>query len=267
MVATATEEAITASLPAGFKNLFYEGSRLRKLMNTQTNNLGGTVEEYGDNVLTEQNVIENMAQRVLTSYLTPERTMELPGLALCLNDGLLSQWAAHYKNDNDTPSGTIKDPARANVDDITFSPINPEVFYQINDDTTLPSNWITTGHTAGDTLEVVGDEGHDATNNTNGNALQLAPDEQVFFTGDFVDLSEGKSIVSKTQLSDVDGEDYGPVDAVLQTRLSGAHILTTQGTYATDSVDIDAKVYEDGDTELVPVGFYLGPGRKNPVLA
>jgi len=42
--------------------------------------------------------------------------------------------------------------------------------------------------------------------------------------------------------------------------------MTTQGSYATDSVQVDAKVYDDGDAELRPVGFYLGPGRNAPDL-
>jgi len=266
MAATAFEEALAESLPDGFANTFIEGSRLRRLRGQSTSNLNNTVEEYNNYKLTEADVIGNMAQRMLTSFLTPERTIEFPGLALSINEGLLEQWAAQYKRDNDTPSGTITDPTRAEVDDIVMAPITPETFVQITGDNTLSPNFVETGLTAGDRLDLIGDAGHDGTQNSADAALSLAPDEQVFLTGDFVDLTQGQSIITATEYPNIDGNDFGPVNVMFQSRLSGAHIMTTQGTYATDEVDLDAKVYDDGDAEVRPIGFYLGPGRKAPDL-
>jgi len=266
MTKTTLEEVYEATLPSGFRSTFLEADRLRRLNNANTSLLGDIVEDYGSNQLTENDIIANHAERVLTSFLTPERTIEFPGLALCLSDenNLLEKWAARYKSDNDTPSGTIKDPARAGTDDIVFSFATPEVWEQVSG--TAQSDYKQTGLTAGSTLNLVGNAGMDEAANTDGSSLSLDPDEYLFFTGDFLDLSEGKSVVTATQLTDVDGKSFGPIDSVLSGRLSGAHIMTTQGTYATASVDIDAKVYEAGDAEIVPLAFYLGPGTKNPAL-
>jgi len=265
MTATAFEEAIVESLPDGFANTFIEGSRLRRLKSNPTDNLNNTVEEYQNFTLTEVDVINSMAQKILTSLVTPERTIELPGLALAVQENLLAQWSAGYKQDNDTPSGTIKDPERAQVDDIVLSPLTPEVYKQITGDNTLSPNFISSGLTAGDRLNVVGDGGHDDSAST-GSPLSLDLNEQVFLTGDFVDLSQGQSVVTATEYPDVDGASFGPSNAIAQTRHSGLHVMTTQGSYATDSVQVDAKVYADGDAELRPVGFYLGPGRNAPNL-
>jgi len=266
MTATALEEALAESLPDGFVNTFLEGSRLRRLRGQSTSNLNNTVEEYDSFTLTESDVISNMAQRELTSFLTPERTIEFPGLALAIQEGLLTAWAARYKEDNDTPSGTITDPARAGVDDIVMSPLTPEVFQKITGDDTLPSNYLSTGLTAGDRLDLIGDAGHDTAGNSADASLALDPSEQIFLTGDFVDLTQGQSVVTATEYPNIDGNDFGPMNVMFQSRLSGAHIMTTQGTYATDEVDLDAKVYADGDAEIRPIGFYLGPGRNTPEL-
>jgi len=265
MTATAYEEALVESLPDGFTNTFIEGSRLRRLQNNSTDNLNNTVEEYQNFTLTEADVINTLAQKVLTGFVSPERTIELPGLALAVQEDLLAKWSAGYKMDNDTPSGTIKDPERAEVDDIILSPLTPEIFKEITGDNTLSPNYISENLTAGNTLNVVGNGGHDNSANS-GDPLSLDLNEQVFFTGDFVDLSQGQSVITATQYPDVDGADFGPSNAIAQTRHSGFHVMTTQGSYATDSVQVDAKIYEDGDAELRPVGFYLGPGRNAPNL-
>jgi hypothetical protein len=266
MTQTAFEQALTESLPDGFVNTFIEASRLRRLRSQSTSNLNNTVAEYDSFTLTESDVIENTAQRMLTSFLTPERTIEFAGFALSLYAGLLTKWAARYKEDNDTPSGTVTNPERAEVDDIVFTPITPEVFVQITDDDTLSPNYVASGLTAGDRLDVIGDMGHDTSQNSADAALSLAPDEQIFLTGDFVDLTQGQSVVTATEYPNIDGNDFGPTNVMFQSRLSGAHIMTTQGTYCTDEVDLDAKVYDDGDAEVRPIGFYLGPGRKAPEL-
>lgn len=273
MVGTETEDVFLNTLPEGFRTTFLDSDRLRRLTNQDVSTLNDTVEDYGDYVVTEREIITNLADRVNTSFLTPERTIELPGLQLALDPdvmpgtgSLLEQFVALYKADNDTPSGTVKDPARATVDDIVFSWASPEVYNQINDNGGSVSNFVNTGLTAGDELQVVGQGGVDTGVNTDGNSLNLDPDEYLFFTGDYIDLSDGKSIVTATELVDVDGEDYGPQNFLFQNRLSGAHIATSMGFYATDTVDLDAKVYDDGDSELVPVAFYVADGGKAPAL-
>lgn len=266
MSKTTLEEAIAASLPDGFKTTFKDSDKLRKLQGEQVNNLGQTVEDYDNFKLTEQDIIENEAQKILTSYLLPERTLELPGLALSLEQNLLKKFAARYKRDNDTPSGTIKDVSRAGTDDIVFTFATPEVYNEVNDNAGSVSNFQMPGQSAGTTLELIGQGGVDEGVNTNGNSLSLDNDEYLFFSGDFIDLSDGQMVVTKTQWTDVDGEDYSYDDAIFQSRLSGSHVVTTTGTYATATVDLDAKVYEDGDPEVVPVAFYMGPGTKAPSL-
>lgn len=266
MVQTDLEAALAESLPAGFGSTFIESSRLRRLSGVDTGNLGNTVAEYNDFKLTESDVILSEAQKILTSFTTPERTIELPGLALALQANLVASWAAEYKRDNDTPSGTITNPARAEVDDIVFAPLSPEVFKEITGDDTLSPNFKSTGLVAGDKLPVIGDKGHDTAQNTAGNPLSLDPEEQIFLTGDVIDLSQGQSVITAGEYPEIDGRDFGRTDVIAQSRLSGAHILTMQGTFATDSVEKHVKVYDDGDAELVPVGFYLGPGRNRPDL-
>lgn len=274
MVGTETEDVILNTLPDGFKTTFLDTDRLRRLAEQDPSQaLGETVEDYKSFTLTERDIIRNLADRVNTSFLTVERTIELPGLQLALDPdpvpgkgSLLEQWVALYKQDSDTPTGTIKDPARASTDDIVLSFATPEVYNEVNDNGGSVSNFVNTGLSGGSELQVVGQGGIDTSVNTDGNTLNLDSDEYFFFTGDFIDLSDGKSVVTATELSDVDGEDYGPQNAIFQNRLSGAHLLTTQGFYATDTFDIDAKVYEDGDAELVPVGFYIADGRKAPAL-
>lgn len=273
----AGESSFRENLPSGFQTTFLEPDRLRRLSRANpAETLGETVDEYSvagtSSTLTEEDIIASTADRVLTQFLTPERTLEFPGLALALESqgnapSLLEQFAAKYKEDNDTPSGTIKDLARANTDDILFTFATPEVYSEIaNGDLSGPDTYEQSGLTGGNALDLVGDVGIDQGANANGASLSLDDDEYLFFTGDFVDLSEGKSVVTATQLADVDGEDFGPVNGVFSQRASGAHILTTQGTYATASVDIDAKVYTDGDAEIVPIAFYMAPGRKAPGL-
>lgn len=266
MVKTETEDAIASANPSGWKHTFYEDDRLRRLERADLSLLGDTVDEYGGKTVTENDVIRYAAERVLTSFLTPEKTIEFPGLGLAVNGemNLLEAFAALYKADNDTPSGTIKDPVRAGTDDIVFTFATPEVYNEIAG--TSKSDYLQGTVAGGDTVELVGDQGIDAGSSANGSALQLDADEYMFFTGDFIDLADGKGVVTATQIVDVDGRDFGPVDATFSARLSGAHILTTQGTYATTTIDIDAKAYAAGDPEVVPIAFYMGPGSKAPSL-
>lgn len=269
MARTESELGAVEALPSGFESTFYEADRLRRLNQvTPSEVLADTVDEFSvsgtQSTLTESNVIDAVVEGWLTQFITPERTIEFPGLGLSREDDLIKKFAAKYKQDNDTPSGTIKDVARAGTDDILFTFATPEVYEEISG--TSQTDFLQTGLTGGDRLDLVGDAGVDEGSNAADASLQLDPDEYLFFTGDFIDLSEGKSVITATELADVDGEDFGPVNALFSSRLSGAHILTTQGTYATATVDIDAKVYDDGDAEVVPLAFYMAPGSKAPEL-
>jgi hypothetical protein len=116
-------------------------------------------------------------------------------------------------------------------------------------------------------VDLVGDSGIDVSANSNDATLTLDSDEYLFFTGDYIDVSDGKSVVTATQFTDVDGKEFGPVNSYFSQRLSGAHLMVTQGTYATSTVDLDLKSAYAGDAEVVPVCFYMGPGTKAPDLA
>ena len=271
MPGTATEDVYLNELPDGFKTTFLDSSRLRELADTNTENLDNVVEDYLDFDLTERQLIRQHADKLNTAFTLPERTIELPGLTLAMDPGvmpgdssLLELFAAKYKRDNSTPSGTIKTPARAKTEDIVFTMVTPEVFNQVNDNGGSTANYIRDGLDDGDRLEVVGEGGIDGSTNTYDNSLSLDDDEYLFFTGDYIDLSSGKSVISKFEYHDVDGKDYGHINTLHRGRLSGLHLLLAQGTYVTSTVDIDAKVYDDGDAELVPVAFYMAPGDKTP---
>jgi hypothetical protein len=278
MVGTEAEDVYLTNLPDGFRTTFKEGERLRRILDYGStdiqNDLQGVVEDYNGNQLTEQQLIRSIADQINTSFLLPERTIELPGLQLALDPdlfgdsggSLLARFAALYKDDANTPTGEINDAARAQTDDLVFTFATPEVYNQINDNAGSSPNFIQSGLTGGDTLNVIGQGGVDTGVNTTGNSLTLDDDEMLFFTGDFIDVSDGKSVVTATSVPEVDSEDFGRTEALFNNRLSGAHLATTQGFYATDTVDVDAKVYEDGDAELIPVAFYLADGSKAPDL-
>lgn len=275
MVGTETEDVFVNALPDGFKTTFKDSDRLRRLLSKANSNasLDGVVEDYNNFSLTERDIIIQQADRVNTAFLLPERTIELPGLQLALDDtlfkggkSLLELFALLYRDDANTPTGTITDAARATTDDLVFTLATPEVFNQINSNGGTVENFRQTALTAGNTLEVVGQGGIDTSVNTAGNSLTLADDEMLFFTGDYIDLSDGKSVITKIELPDVDGEDFGPTEFLLRNRLSGAHLGVAQGFYATDTVDVDAKIYDDGDAELFPVAFYMADGSKAPSL-
>jgi hypothetical protein len=257
-----TESRLAGALPDGFKTTLYDTDRLRQLENAPMDNLGDTVDDYGGATLTERQIIESEIQRVLTSFQTPDRTLELPGLGLEFDHVL--NFASYYKDDADTPSGTIKDGRRAGPDDIVFTFASPEVYEEVSG--TAQDTFYQTGLTGGTALDIVGDAGADEASNSSGASMNLDDDEMMYFTGDFIDLSGGKSAVTKIQWSDIDGEDFGPDDGILSTRLSGTHLFTGQGAWVKSTTDLDAKVYTDGDAEIVPVAFYMAPGTKAPSL-
>lgn len=256
------EKAIAGELPGGFDTTLLESDRLRQLQNADTSILSDVVEDYGNHQLTERDVIRTEIQKVVNAFQTPEGTLELPGTALEFSH--LQSFAAYYKADNDTPSGTIKDLQRANTDDIVFTFASPEVYEEISGN--AQDTFAIEGINGGNQVDVVGDSGLNETNPGAGTSLSLDDDEMLYFTGDYIDLSGGQSVLSKIQWADVDGEDYGPDDGVLATRLSSTHIFTAQGAWLKSTADLDAKAYDDGRAELVPVAFYMAPGTKAPTL-
>jgi len=262
MASLEIEAALAEALPDGFETTLIEEDRLRQLGNADVSILSDVVDDYGNYTLNEEQIITAEIERTLTAFQTDDRTLEFPGTAIEFDHIL--QFAAYYKDDNDTPSGTIKDPRRAGPDDIVFSFANPEVYEEITG--TGQDTFNISGANGGSRVEVVGDAGLNEAGNANDSSITLDDDEMLFFTGDYVDLSGGQSIISKLQWMDVDGEDYGPHDAILQNRLSDAHIFTSQGAWVKSTADLDAKAYAAGNAELVPIAFYMGPGNKAPSL-
>jgi hypothetical protein len=257
-----TEGRVRGALPDGFKMTLYDTDRLRQLANADLSNLTDVVDDYGNSELMERHIIRNEIQRVMTSYVTPERTLELPATGLEFEH--LQRFAAYYKQDADTPSGTIKDERRAGPDDIVFTFASPEVYEEISG--TSQDTFEQTGLSAGNTLDLVGDAGVDEAANSSDATLSLDDDEMLYFTGDFIDLGEGQSEVTKIEWADIDGESYGPDSGLFSARLSGAHLFAGQGAWVKSTADLDAKVYAGGDAEIVPVAFYMGPGTKAPSL-
>jgi hypothetical protein len=258
-----TESRLRGNLPPGFKTTLYDSDRLRQLENADLSTLNDVVDDYGSYELTEDDIIKAEIQRVLTAFQTPERTMEFPGTGMEVMNDHIRSFAARYKANQDTPSGTIKDARRANPDDIVFTFATPEVYDQISGSS--QDNFDVTGQSVG-TLELVDTDGLPDGGQSADTSLDLDDNEMLYYTGDFIDLSSGQSIFTAIQYVDIDGEDYGPDNGLFSTRLSGNHIFTGQGAWVKQTVDIDAKVIADGDAEIIPVAFYMGPGTNAPSL-
>lgn len=257
------ESRLRGALPDGFQTTLQGSERLRELSNADLDTLNATVEDYNSSQLTEADIIAKEVQRVLTAYSTPERTMEFPGTGLEMANDHIEQFAAAYKANQDTPSGTIKSPLRANPDDIVFTFAYPEVYEEISG--TNQDNFLVEGEPVG-TLEVVDTDGLPDGGQSASTTLSLDDNEQLFFTGDFIDLESGRSIVSSLRWVDIDGEDYGRDGHLLSTRMGGNHILTGQGAWVKQTCDLDMKTYQSGDAEIVPIAFYMAPGSKVPSL-
>lgn len=258
------ESRLRGALPSGFKTTLQDSERLRQLGNADLNLTSNVIEDYEDFTLTERDIIVSEVQRTLSSFVTPERTMEFPGTGIEMANDHILQFAAAYKENQDTPSGSIKSPRRANPDDIVFTFAYPEVYEEISGD--AQDNYLIEGASVGE-LEVIGDNGlDDGTSNNSDSSLSLDDNEQLFFTGDFIDLESGRSIVTSLQWVDIDGEDYGRDGNLFSTRLSGNHVMTGQGAWVKQTCDLDMKVYQDGDAEIVPIAFYMGPGGNLPSL-
>lgn len=257
-----SEARFRGAMPDGFKTTLTDSNRLRQLSNADLNAITEVVADYGDNDLTERDLIRAEIQRVMSSFVTPERTLELPGTGMEFER--LQRFAAYYKRDNETPSGTVKNLRRATVDDIVFMFATPEVYDQISG--TAQDNFISTGLTGGNTLEVIDQDGTVDGGQTAGTSLDLDDNEMMYFTGDFIDLSDGKSVITKFAYPDIDGEDYEANSHLFANRLSGTHTVLSQGAWVKQTIDIDAKIYDDGDAEVVPVAFYMAPGSNVPNL-
>jgi hypothetical protein len=249
-------------MPDGFKTTLTDSNRLRQLANADLNAITEVVADYGDNDLTERDLIRAEIQGVMSSFVTPERTLELPGTGMEFER--LQRFAAYYKRDNETPSGTVKNLRRGTVDDIVFTFASPEVYEEITG--TAQDNFIATGLTGGNTLELIDQDGTVDGGQTAGTTLDLDDNEMLYFTGDFIDLSDGKSVITKFHYADIDGEDHEPNNHLFANRLSGTHTTLSQGAWVKQTVDIDAKIYEGGDAEVVPVAFYMAPGSNVPSL-
>jgi hypothetical protein len=259
---TLAESRFRGALPTGFKSTLVESDRLRQLGGVDAASLDNVVEDYGSNTLTERDIVRTEVQKVMTAFQTPERTLELP--ATGIEFARLQQFVAYHKQDNDFPSGTVKDEKRANTDDLVFSFAHPEVYEEITGN--AQDTFQVEGLTSGSTVDLVGDSGLASTDPGTGNSITLDDDEALYFTGDYIDLSGGQSSISKIQWTDIDGESYGPDTGLFSSRLSSTHLFSGQGAWVKSTADLDAKVYEDGRAEIVPVAFYLAPGTKAPNL-
>jgi len=266
---TLADAMVREVMPDGWQTTITDGDRVRQLSDQDTGNLDQTVDDYRGNTLTERNIVDFEVQRVLNAFLTPDRTMELPGTALEYDNGHLHAFASQYKESDDTPTGIVKSLRRAQSDDLVFTPVTPEVINSVaglvSSDPEYVENFRITGNTAGDELTLLGDGGFDS---GTANPLSLDDDERLFFTGDLVDLESGQSILTRSEWQTVDNktEDYGPIDSTLDRRLSGTRLGVGVGAYIKREGQLQAKVYEDGATEPWPVGFYMAPGHKAPDL-
>lgn len=269
---TLTESRLREAAPSGFQTTFTDEKRLRQLKKQDVEGvIDDTVQEYDGNALTEREIIEYEIQRVLASFLTPERTMELPGLGLEHggDKSHLFSFAAMYKQSDDTPTGSIKDARRATSDDLIFTFATPEVYNTIvgaeSGDSNYVDNFIIEDVEAGDEITLVGEDGY---NSSTDSPLDLDDDERLFYTGDFIDVSPGKSIFNRHEWVEVDGEstNYGPASFLLNNRLSGANLALGHGAHLKRDGHLKLKAYEDGDAEVWPVAFYMAPGHKAPGL-
>lgn len=270
VTSTLVEEYVRNNIPDGFQTTLTDADRLRELENVSHEGIiDDVVDDYSDETLTERNVIDYEVNRIMSSFLTPERTMELPGTALEYYTGRLYSFAAAYKQSDDTPTGTIKDIRRAQSDDLVFTPITPAVINMVagNEpgDPGFVDNFMIEGASAGDEVVIIGQDGFNSDTEAK---LELDDNERMFFTGDTIDLTEGKSVLTRTEWVQVDGksEDYGPIDQTLDKRLSGARLGLGNGAYVKRDGELHARIYEDGDLEPYPVGFYMGPGSNTPDL-
>lgn len=267
---TLTERRIRELTPTGFETTLTDDNRLRSLESVDYDDIiADIVQDYEGNSLSEKEIIDYEVERFITSFLTPERTIEMPGTGLELGNGHIYAFAAQYKQSDDTPTGTIMDTRRAQSDDLVFTFAGPEVYNSIigaePGDPEYAANFKIEDVDEGEEVVLVGEDGFNS--DTEG-SMQLADNERMFFTGDFIDVSSGKSIFHRQEWVDVDGqtEDYGPYDFLLSNRLSGANVSMGHGAYVKRDAELHLKAYEAGDAEIWPVAYYMAPGHQAPDL-
>ena len=267
---TLTESRIRDVTPPGFETTLTDDGRLRQLHNQDVDDvLSSIVQDYEGNTLDEKGIIDYEIQRTLTSFLTPERSMELPGTGLEYSNGNLYSFAAMYKQSDDTPTGVIQDLRRAQSDDLVFTFATPEVYNNIigadPGDAEYVDNFKIEGVEEGEEVVLVGEGGY---NSSAEEPLDLGDNERLYFTGDYVDVSSGKSIFNRHEWVSVDGqtEDYGPMSFIFDNRLSGANLGFGHGAHLKRDGELHLKAYEAGDAELWPVAFYMAPGHRAPGL-
>lgn len=266
---TLTERRVRASTPEGFQTTLTDDGRLRSLENQDITGIEDIVQDYEGKTLTEKAIIDFELERTITSFLTPERTIELPGTGLEYGNGHLYAFAAQYKQSDDTPTGTIQDTRRAQSDDLVFTFATPEVYNGIigaePGDPNYTANFKIEDVDEGEVVTLIGEDGFNSATDAK---LSLADNERLFYTGDFIDVSSGKSIFNRQEWVEVDGqtEDYGPYDWLLSNRLSGANVSMGHGAYVKRDAHLNVKAYEAGDAELWPVAYYMAPGHQAPDL-
>lgn len=257
--------------PEGFRTTFINDDRLtyiqdaHKRLQSGDLSLDQTVVEFGDHVLTERDVINRELNKVQSSFLLPERTVTLPGVAL--NRDAIMAIAAKFKDEHDLGPVVPSALAEPGQNQVVFEFATPEVYNDLANAQSGVSgvnanNFIRDNNlSAGNTVDIISDGG---VAGTQGNTayLELArEDDELIFTGDILDPL-GDATLSKYEQADVDGnDDLGPEDVLFQRRLSNLHIQTVQGNYIKTRFDLDGKVYDGGDTgaaEPVPVVFRLG---------
>lgn len=265
-------------LPSGFRTNFRDEERLEEFVNilsggqsvneAVTGNIDGALDGTtrtipGGDSMREVDEIDWVLDRVVSSYITPERTIQIPGIEL--NRNLIKAAAVSYKRDTDTPSGTIKPPEHATNDDIVFEFVTPETYSQIG--TGTAGRYIRTGLTDDSTIEVVGTNGIDG----GGSAAftDFAASDWIFYTGDVIDpLNDAR--ITKYQWLDVNGDtNIGPTPSFFGRSVSSVHMQLITGELAKDSVRLQGKVYDAGtaqEAEPVPVAFRFADGADAQAL-
>lgn len=259
--------------PSGFRTNFIDDERLE----TFTSILAEGVTETDDGSLTditrsvsrpagseftEADEINWVIDRVVSSFVTPERSVALPGVAL--NRELIKAVAVAYKRDTDTPSGTIKPADFATNDDIAIEFVTPETYSEIGTGTAF--NYIRTGLTDDSTVEVIGTNGIDGGGTA---AFTLNARDWLFYTGDVLDPLDDARL-TKYQWTQVDGDtNLGPSPDLLGRSVSSLHMQLIPAVLAKEDVRLQAKVYDAGaaqEAEPIPVAFRLTDGANVQAL-
>jgi len=179
---------------------------------------------------------------MFSSVKLSERDIDIPGLTRAAN--LILQVLASFKEKerkNVMPLQYAKD------DDIVLMQIRPESFGL--------DNFVRTGLTVG-TVHIIPQ--------TTGN--YSVPDKQIFVITDFIEINP-TPIITAIRVVNIDGVPQYPIEARLCFKASNLQIFELPHPLIADSsIDIDAKVEAAGDTELTPIGVWIGLGKDVPAL-